>query len=354
MDIKFELVPEDQRKPKPNDPLNLDFGSAFTDHMFSMKYSDDCWHSPLVGPYKPFSFDPATLCLHYGQGIFEGMKAYRRRDRVFLFRPEKNFERLNASANRMVMPQISVDFVLDSLKQLLRVESDWIPQVPGTSLYMRPTMIATEVRLGLRSSHEYIFFIILSPVGLYFKDFVPVGILVSDKYARSASGGVGFAKTMGNYAASLLPGKEAAELGFSQVMYLDSHERKFIEEAGTMNIFILFDDELVTPPLTDTILPGITRDSLIQLARDSGTTVNERSVSIDEVVEGIKSGKVLEVFGAGTAAIVAPIGTLFYKGESFTVADGEIGIITQRLFDELIGIQCGEKEDRHGWVVEIS
>ncbi|MHA1960817.1 MAG: branched-chain amino acid aminotransferase [Candidatus Thorarchaeota archaeon] len=354
MNLEVELVPPERRKKKPDDPLSLAFGSTFTDHMFRMSYSDGQWKSPRIGPYSNLSLDPAALCLHYGQGIFEGLKSHRRGDKIFLFRPRKNFERLNASASRMVMPSIDTDFALKSLIELLKIEREWIPQLKGTSLYTRPTMIATEPKLGVRASQSYLYYVILSPVGPYFKEgFNPVKIMVSEKYVRAANGGVGFAKTIGNYAASLLGGKEAKEKGYSQVMWLDSLERKYIEEAGTMNIFVLFDDELATPPLSGTILPGITRESVIQLAHDLGHKVVERPIAIDEVIDGIKSEKVREVFGAGTAAIIAPIGELHHRNSAHPVADGGIGDLSQRMFDTLTGIQSGEIEDTHGWVMTI-
>ncbi|UCE09196.1 MAG: branched-chain amino acid aminotransferase [Candidatus Thorarchaeota archaeon] len=354
MKLKVELVPPESRKERPEDPLSLEFGSVFTDHMFAMFYADNEWKNPRIGPYSNLSLDPAALCLHYGQGIFEGLKSYRRGERVFLFRPRKNLERLNASAIRMVMPQIDIDFALEALIELLRVERDWIPELKGSSLYVRPTMIATEPKLGVRASHTYLYYVILSPVGPYFKEgFSPVKIMVSEKYVRAADGGVGQAKTIGNYAASLLGGKEAMERGYSQVMWLDSHERKYIEEAGTMNIFVLFDDELATPPLSGTILPGITRESAMQIAQDWGYSLNERPIAIDEVIDGIKSGKVKEIFGTGTAAIIAPIGELYFREKPHIVGDGTIGALSQRMFDELTGIQSGEREDTRGWVFEI-
>ncbi len=354
MEIEVDLVPEHKRKEKPKDPVNLAFGSVYTDHMFIMEYSDEHWHSPRIQPYQSISLDPSALIFHYGQGIFEGMKGYRRGDKVFLFRPRDNFSRLNNSAKRMVMPQVDVDFCVEALKKLVRIDKDWIPQEPGTALYIRPTMIASEPKLGLRPSTEYLFYIILSPVGPYFKEgFNPVKIYVSDKYSRAAKGGVGFAKTLGNYAASLLAGEIAAKAGCSQVMWLDAVEHKYIEEAGTMNLFLLFEDELVTPPLTGTILPGITRDSVIQITRDWGMKVSERMVSIDEVIEGINNGRLKEIFGVGTAAVVAPVGSLLYKGNEYIINGNKTGDTAKRVLTELMGIQCGEIEDTRGWVIQV-
>jgi branched-chain amino acid aminotransferase len=354
MDLVIDIVAPEMKKAKPRDILSVPFGTCFSDHFFIMKYSNGSWKDARIQPFRNLELNPAALCLHYGQAIFEGMKAYRRGDRIMLFRPIKNFERLNRSANRMVMPNIDIDFVLKSLKKLLSIEKDWIPQLTGTSLYIRPTLIASEAKLGVRASSEYLFFIILSPVGPYFKEgFTPVNIMVSDKYVRAARGGVGAAKTIGNYAAGLYAGTIARELGCSQVLWLDALENKYLEEVGTMNIFVRFDDEVATPNLSGTILPGITRESVIHIAREWGHNVTERKISITEVIDGLESGKVLEIFGCGTAAIIAPVGLLHYKGISHDVAGGSIGALTQKLFDELTGIQCGEKPDNYGWVVEV-
>jgi branched-chain amino acid aminotransferase len=355
MKIQKDLVAENALKEKPDDVLSMPFGTIFTDHMLSMTYSSNSWSRPHIHPYGPLSLSPAALCLHYGQGIFEGMKAYRRGQRILLFRPEKNFERLNRSAERLVMPSVDSNDALEGLKELLRIERDWIPQVKGSALYIRPTLIGTEAKLGVRPATEYLFFIILSPVGPYFKaGFAPVKIYISDQYVRAVRGGVGSAKAMGNYAASLYAGTEANRVGYSQVLWLDALERKYLEEVGTMNVAIKFDDELATPPLTGTILPGITRDSVLTITRDMGIPVNERRISIDEILEGLESGKVEEIFGCGTAAIIAPVGSLWYKEKEYAVADGKTGKLTQMLFDQLTGIQSGERDDPYGWVVEVS
>ncbi len=354
MEIEFSLLPPEKRRTPPGDPLSIPFGTIFTDHMFTMTYSEGQWHDPRIEPYHPLSLDPAALVLHYGQGIFEGLKAYRRGERVLLFRPDKNIERLNASARRLVMPELDPGFALHCIKELVKVERDWIPEVRGTSLYIRPTMIAVEARLGVKPAKEFLYYIILSPVGPYFKEgFNPVKVYVSDKYVRAVRGGVGAAKTIGNYAASLLGTKEAIEMGYSQVLWLDAIERRYIEECGTMNVFVKFDDELATTPLDGAILPGITRDSVIRLTRDWGLRVRERPISIDELTEGLRTGKVEEVFGTGTAAIVAPIGEIYYKGEVYRVGDGKSGPLATRLYDTLTGIQCGEIEDPYGWTVEV-
>ncbi|MFW9944965.1 MAG: branched-chain amino acid aminotransferase [Candidatus Sifarchaeia archaeon] len=354
MKIQSSLLPEKDRKQKPTDVLKLSFGTVFTDHMFMMDYRDGEWLDPRVVPYGPLLVDPAALVLHYGQGIFEGLKAYRRGERVLLFRPDKNIERLNKSAIRMVMPTLDPDFALDSLLNLIRIERDWVPQVPGSSLYIRPTLIGTEPKLGVKASSEYLYYVILSPVGPYFPTgFGPVKIMVADKHVRAAEGGVGAAKTMGNYAAGLLAGKEASDVGCTQVLWLDAQERKYLEEVGTMNIAVKFDDEVATPPLSGTILSGITRESVLHILRDWGGDVKERRISIDEVIEGLGTGKVEEIFGCGTAAIIAPVGSLYYKGIAHTVGDGNTGPLTKRLYDELVGVQSGEREDKYKWVVEV-
>ena len=355
MQIQTDLLPLKDRKQKPENVLNVAFGTVFTDHMLSVEYCDGEWKAPLIHPFRPLNLNPAALCLHYGQAIFEGMKSYRRGNRALLFRPQENFKRFNRSANRMVMPELDLRFALDSLIQLLIIERDWIPEVPGSSLYVRPTMIATEPKLGVKPSDEYLYYVILSPVGPYFKaGFSPVKIMVSDKHVRAAKGGVGEAKTIGNYAASLKAGTIANSIGYSQVLWLDAHERKYLEEVGTMNIFVVFEDELATPQLSGTILPGITRDSVIKIADHWGHSVNERKISIDEVIEGLKTGKVKEVFGCGTAAIIAPVSHLYYKNQAYLVSEGKIGSLTQRFYDEITGIQSGEREDPFNWVVEVS
>jgi branched-chain amino acid aminotransferase len=352
--IEKILVSPERAKEKPSDVLKIPFGTVFTDHMFSMEYSEGRWRTPRIHPFAPLSLSPAALCLHYGQGIFEGMKAYRRGERLLLFRPGMNFDRMNQSARRMVMPEVDTDFALESLKELLRIEHSWVPDKPGSSLYIRPTMIGTQSKLGVKPSNEFLFYIILSPVGPYFKEgFSPVHIYLSTDSVRAVRGGTGSVKTMGNYAASLLAETKAMKVGCSQVLWLDALERKYLEEVGTMNIFAKFDDELATPPLSGSILPGITRDSVLTLTRNMGLRVKERPLSIDEVIEGISSGKLIEMFGCGTAAIIAPIGSLWYNDRPYTISSGKTGALTQHLFDELTGIQSGEREDPYDWTVEV-
>ena len=342
-------------KPKPRDD-QLGFGEIFTDHMFVMDGSvDQGWHSPRIVPYGPLSLDPSTAVFHYGQAVFEGIKAYRSaQDTILLFRADKSAERLNRSAQRLCMPRLEEDVFVSALQSLIAVDRDWVPQAAGTSLYIRPTIIATDPYLGVRPSQTYTFFVILSPVGAYYAEgFNPVKILVEDRYVRSVKGGMGEAKTGGNYAASLLAGEEAHRQGYSQVLWLDGVERRYIEEVGSMNIAFVIDDRLVTPALNGNILAGITRDTVLQLATDWGIPVVERPITIDEVVTAAGNGHLQEVFGTGTAAVISPVSELFYKGHTITINNGRVGRVAQRLFDEISGIQRGLKPDPHGWLAEL-
>ncbi len=352
MEIEKLLKDKGNLKPLP-DENNLGFGIHFTDHMFKMDYSEDQgWHGPRIMPYGDFHLDPAAVVLHYGQAIFEGLKAYKGRDqKIRLFRPRENAKRLNRSAWRMCMPEMDEDKFIQAIKELVKVEARWVPSLKGTSLYIRPFIIASEPFLGVRPAKEYIFSIILTPVGAYYSEgFNPVKIFVTDKFVRAAKGGVGEAKTAGNYAASLMASEEAKKLGFTQVLWLDAAQRKYVEEVGTMNIFFLIDDTLVTPALSGSILPGITRDSVLALARKWGIRAEERPISIDEVLESAESGRLKECFGTGTAAVISPVGSLYYKGKSFEVNGGKTGELAQRLFDEITGIQYGDREDPFGWI----
>ena len=352
MELKKEIKAENALKPLP-DPNSLGFGIHFTDHMFLMDYQEgQGWHSPRILPYGNFSLDPAAVVLHYGQAVFEGLKAYRGTDgHIRLFRPRENMKRMNRSTWRMCMPQIDEEMILNAVKELVAVEARWVPDQHGTSLYIRPFIIATEAFLGVRPSKEYLFSIILCPVGAYYAEgFNPVKIFVTEKFVRAARGGVGEAKTAGNYAASLMASEEAKELGFTQVLWLDAAERKYVEEVGTMNIFFLIDDVLVTPELSGSILPGITRDSVIHLARSWNINVEERRISIDEVIEKAESGQLQESFGSGTAAVISPVGSLYYKGKNIEINRGRTGPLAQKLFDEITAIQYGDKEDRFGWI----
>ena len=352
MDLEIELLPDSKRKSLPQAD-NLPFGIYRTDHMFCMDYKEGIgWHNPRIKPYDFFRLDPAASGLHYGQAIFEGLKAYRGSDgRIRLFRAIENMKRLNRSAWRMCMPQVKPETLLEALRQLVRIEERWVPDKKGTSLYIRPFMIATEPFLGVRPAKEYLLSIILSPVGAYYPEgFNPVKIYVTDKYVRAAKGGVGEAKAAGNYAASLMASEEAKEKGFTQVLWLDAAEHRYVEEVGTMNIFFKFEHELVTPALSGSILPGVTRDSVIRLARDWGLQVEERPITIDEVLEEAQRGGLKECFGTGTAAVISPVGSLYYKGKTYPINGEKTGPLAQRLFDEITGIQYGERPDPYGWV----
>ena len=355
MDIQLEKITENEAKAKP-DQNALGFGRHFTDHMLVMQYTEGRgWHDLAIQPYRNFSLDPAAMVLHYGQAIFEGMKAYRGKDGgIYLFRPAANIQRMNISAARLCMPQLPVDEVLAALKELLRLDQDWIPTAKGATLYIRPTMIATEAALGVRPAKEYLFYVILSPVGAYYPEgFNPVKIYVTDTYVRAVPGGVGHVKTAGNYAASIMAAVEAQCAGFTQVLWLDAVERRYIEEVGTMNIFFVIDDEIITPPLGGSILPGITRDSVIQVIKDWGLTVVERRITIDEVLAAQENGSLREIFGTGTAAVISPVGSLHYKGRDCVINHGKTGVLSQRLFDEIQAIQYGAKKDPYGWVTKL-
>lgn len=338
------------------DGNGLSFGTLFTDHMFNMDYSTDKgWYNPRIEPYGPITMDPSTMVLHYGQSIFEGLKAFKTdSDGINLFRPEENFRRFNRSAEKMCIPQLDEAFALDALKQLLAVEKRWVPSSPGTSLYIRPTIIAMDPFLGVRASYEYRFFIILSPVGAYYKEgFDPVKIWVTEKYVRSVPGGVGDVKTAGNYAASLCASEEAHKLGYTQVLWLDGVERRYIEEVGSMNIFFVIDDEIITPALSGSILAGITRDTVIQLAAKWGKPVTQRRISIEEVMDAHDKGTLQECFGSGTAAVISPVGEIKYKDKLLTLGNGEVGPWARKFFDTITGIQYGRLDDPEGWVVPL-
>ena len=356
MEIKKQLLPTDQLQPKPTDENALGFGKIHTDHMFLMDYVEGKgWHNPRIVPYGPFNLDPAALVLHYGQEIFEGLKAYRAKDGgINLFRPAGNVDRMESSCVRMCIPPPPRDFVLEAMAELVRTEKDWIPSSPGTSLYIRPTVIATEAALGVQISKEYLFFVIMGPVGAYYPEgFNPTKIYVETKYARAVSGGTGSAKTSGNYAGSLLAFKEAHDAGYTQVLWLDACDRQTVEEVSTSNMFFVIGDEVITAPLAGTILPGVTRDSVLSLCEHWGVKAVERRLTINEVVAAQEKGLLKEAFGAGTAAVISPVGQFAYQGREYTVGDGKTGPISQRLYDEIVGIQYGEKPDPFGWVVKV-
>lgn len=337
---------------KPEDS-KLGFGTIFTDHMFNMDYNlEQGWHNPRIEPYSSLTLDPSTMVLHYGQAIFEGLKAfYGENGRIRLFRPRDNFQRLNRSARALCIPEFDADFLLAALKQLLDIERDWVPKSVGTALYIRPTAIATDPFLGVRASHTYRYFVILSPVGAYYKEgFNPVKIWVTKDHVRAVRGGLGEAKTPGNYAASLYAGEAAHQQGFSQVLWLDGVEQKYVEEVGSMNIFFVIDGKLITPALNGSILPGITRDSVIQLAKKWGIPVSEQQISIDEVVEAHHAGKLAEIFGSGTAAVISPVGEMKYGEETIQVGHGQPGPMAQRFFKAIQDIQYGHADDEMGWI----
>ena len=360
LDIKISLSKELKEKPKDN----LGFGRIFTDHMFLMNYTQDTgWHDARIVPYADFSLPPSSAVFHYGQEIFEGMKAYldannngfgKENNAAYLFRPEQNARRSNSTSDRLCIPQIPEDDYVQAVHTLVNIDREWIPDGPAESLYIRPFIIATEPYLGVAPSKSYLFSIIMSPSGSYYsKGLKPISIWVEDSYARAVRGGVGFAKAGGNYAASLLVQEKAAAAGYDQVLWLDAIEHRFVEEVGSMNIFFVIDDEVITPELSGSILPGITRDSVITLCNDWGYKVSERSLSIDEVMESQKNGALQEVFGTGTAAVITSVGTMHYKDYSCQVADGKIGKLTKNLYDTLTGIQTGILDDPYGWRVSV-
>ena len=355
MDIRIELTKNP--KQKPADETKLGFGHIFTDHMFIMDYdTGKGWHDARIVPYGPLELSPASMCLHYAQEVFEGLKAYRTADnKIQLFRPQENFKRLNKSNKRLVIPQIDEKFALEALEKLVEIEKDWVPHTPGTSLYIRPFVIATDPFLGVRPSNTYKFIIILSPVGAYYESGLdPVKIWIEDDYVRAVRGGIGEAKTGGNYVASLAAQVKAHDEGYSQVLWLDGVERKYIEEVGAMNIFFKINGTVVTPMLNGSILPGVTRASCIDLCKHWGLPVEERRISVDELVEAARTGALEECWGSGTAAVISPVGALRYENEVMQIKDGGIGEFSQKLYDTVTGIQTGKVEDTLGWTVEVT
>ena len=353
--MELQIIKRTELREKP-DFNKLVFGKYTSDYMFTMDYSSDTGgHNAKIEPYAPFVLDPSTSCLHYGQEIFEGLKAYRNdKDEILLFRPIDNLHRMNKSAERMCMPTFDVDFVLKALYELIRIEKDWIPTSAGSSLYIRPTMIGDAVQLGVKESQSYKFFIILCPVGPYFGATVStIDLLVEDTYSRCATGGTGEAKCAGNYASSMVAAKHAQSLGFNQVLWLDAASKKYIEEAGVMNIFFVIDDEVITPNLTGNILRGITRDSVIKFLKHENYKVTERLITIDELVDAHNKGTLKESFAVGTAAVVAPVGRFSYKGSDIIINNKEVGTISKFVLENLTGIQWGANADPFGWVVKL-
>lgn len=352
MKIRFEETKNLKEKPAVE---GLGFGKYYTDYMFMLDwYSDKGFDDPRIIPYAPIPFDPACLVLHYAQETFEGMKAYKTADgRTLLFRPEMNAKRFQSSNRRLCMPEVPVEDFIQAVAELVKKEEAWIPTAPGTSLYIRPFMFAYQPKLGVHAADHYKFLVILSPVGSYYKEGLkPVSIYVEDELVRAVKGGTGFTKCGGNYAASILAQMKAESLGYSQVLWLDGIEHKYVEEVGTMNAMFVIDGKVVTAPLDGSLLPGVTRDSMIHLLKSKGYTVEERPLSIDELIDAAKTGRLSEAFGTGTAAVISPIGKLAYKDEIF-FDNNEIGPISQMLYDTLTGIQTGKLEDTFGWTYEV-
>lgn len=354
MEIEIRLASPEQRKAPDFDKLV--FGRVFTPHMFLMNYNcKKGWHAPRIVPFSNLEIHPAAIVLHYAQTIFEGLKAYYGVDgRIRLFRPWENIARLNRSADRLCIPKLDPDLVLKAIKTLVWIDRDWIPKKRGSALYIRPFVFGTEGTLGVKPSHEYLFVIILCPVSAYYEEgFNPIKIYVTEKYVRAFPGGTGDIKAGGNYAASLKAQEEAKKAGYTQILWLDGIERKYIEEVGTMNIFFYFENELATPALTGSILPGITRDSVLKLAKHLGIPCSERRISITEVIKGIEKGTLKECFGTGTAAVISPVGRIYYQDKEYIINHEETGPIAQTFFDYLTGLQYGDKEDIFGWTTVI-
>ncbi len=322
--------------------------------MFSMEYMNWEWTLPQIIPFGKIEILPTLCSLHYGQVVFEGLKAFYSKNGINIFRPEKYHERLNKSCKRLCIPEVSYDMFIEGLVELLKLDRNWVPKKKGYSLYIRPFIFATDSFLGVKVSKTYRFMVVPSPVGAYYKEgFNPIRLMTSGNYARAIKGGLGAAKAPANYAASLLPAEEAKKKGFSQVLWLDGVEKKYIEESGAMNVFFLMDDKLVTPSLEGTILEGVTRDTVIRLAKDRGMDVEERRISIEEVIYASNEGRLKEVFGTGTAAVISPVGEIRHNDTLITINGGKTGTFAQDLFDEITGIQCGEREDRFGWCYPI-
>ena len=354
MNITITKTQTPKNKPDWN---NLGFGNFFSDHIFLMNYTPKKgWHDARIVPYTNLEFPPAMITFSYGQSVFEGLKAYRTANgNIQLFRPANNMERFNISSRRLCIPEIDEAFVLQAIKKLVALESDWVPNNEGTSLYLRPVAFGTDERLGVRPSEEYLFMVVCSPCGAYYAGGMsPIKIYVETKFVRAVKGGIGDAKTGGNYAASLKAQAEASENGYSQVLWLDGREGKYLEEVGAMNVFFVMNGVVVTPMLEGSILPGITRLSAIEILRDKGYKVEERRIPIDELILAAKTGELTEAFGAGTAAVIAPIGEFGYNGDRYVVNNNEIGKVSQELYDELTGIQYGKIKDLRGWIDVIS
>lgn len=353
--VKFQITKTNQPKTKP-DESNLGFGNYFTDHMFVMDYDlEKGWHDPRIEPYGPLSLEPSAMVFHYGQETFEGLKAYRnQKGDIQLFRVKDNLNRLNESNDRLCIPKLDVDVMLEGIKELIRVDQDWVPSQPGTSLYVRPFVIATDPFLGVRPASTYKFLVILSPVGAYYKGGMsPTRIFVEEFYVRAVPGGTGYAKTGGNYAASLKAQVEATQKGYAQVLWLDGKEHRYIEEVGTSNAFFKINGKIHTAPLEGSILSGITRNSTITLLKSWGYEVIEEKMTIDQLAEYHKNGQLEEAFATGTAAVISPIGVLGWKGTDMVINDNQIGEVSQKLYDTMTDIQYGKVEDAFGWITAL-
>ena len=354
--MEIKITKTTQPKQKPAKGTKLGFGKIFTDHMFIMNYTEGKgWHDARIVPYGELSLEPSAMVFHYGQEMFEGLKAYRGADgKTRLFRPDMNAKRANQSNIRLCIPEIPEEDFVEAVKAVVKVDEDWIPEDDGTSLYIRPFVIATDAFLGVAPSKTYMFIIILAPSGAYYENgLAPVGIWIEDDYVRAVRGGMGFAKTGGNYAASLAAQVKAHDDGYSQVLWLDGVERKYIEEVGAMNIFFKINGKIITPMLNGSILPGVTRNSVIELCKSLGYEVEERKVSVDELVEAAKTGGLEECFGTGTAAVISPVGKLRYKDDVFEINSNEIGEVSQKLYDTITGIQWGKCEDEFNWTITL-
>lgn len=335
---------------------NLGFGQIFSDHMVTVSFSEGSWQPPKIVPYGNIEIAPSMCSLHYGQAVFEGLKAFRTGNgSINLFRPETYHARFNRSCARLCIPSMDFDLFLSGMRELLLLDQAWVPRKRGCSLYIRPFVFATDNFLGVHVAKTYLFMIITSPVGAYYKEGLnPVSLITSGEYVRSVKGGIGAAKTPGNYAASLLPAEKALEHGYTQVLWLDAIEKRYVEEVGTMNIFFLIDGVLITPPLEGSILAGVTRDSVLRLAREWGVPVREEQIAINDVLDHAKTGRLQEIFGTGTAAVISPVGRISHGGETVIINEGKIGAFSQRLYDEITAIQYGDKNDPFGWIYPLA
>lgn len=349
--MNIEITKTSHSRLEQVDFDHLGFGEIFSDHMLEVEYSGGMWGAPRIVPYGPFQIFPAMSTLHYGQAIFEGLKVFLTAEgRIHMFRPDKHYARLNISCRRLGIPEVSYELFMDGLSELVKLDRAWIPTRRGTSLYVRPFIFASEDFLGVRLAEKYRFMIITSPVGAFYKEGInPVRLVTSGDYVRAVRGGLGAAKTPANYAASLLPAQEAKKRGFTQVLWLDALEHRYLEEVGTMNIFVRIGDELITPPLDGTILAGVTRDSVLELTRSWGLPVSERRITIEEVLSASAQGTLREIFGSGTAAVISPVGLIEHQEEQVIINDGKIGSLAQKLYDEITAIQYGEKKDPFSW-----